>query len=293
MGKFEYHEPKSLKDACSLLLRLQGKAMAIAGGTDLLVNMEEDKLKPNHLINLKSISDTNLQGIRYDKNGGLTLGALTRIREIENSDLIREKFPILSQAAHVLGTVQARNLATVGGNLCNASPAADMAPPLICLGSKLRIVGTDGERFIMLEDFFQGPGQTVLRTGEIVTEIQVPPMPSYSKGVYLKHTIRRMLDLAIVGVGVVINLEPSTNVCKEVKIALGAVGPTPMRSKKAEEVIKGKKITEGIIENAAEKAMEESKPIDDHRSSAEYRRHMVRILAKRGISSVFSQMNSI
>jgi carbon-monoxide dehydrogenase medium subunit len=163
-----------------------------------------------------------------------------------------------------------------------------MAPPLICLGSKLRIVGTDGERSIMLEDFFKGPGQTVLRPGEIVTEIQVPPMLSYSKGVYFKHTIRRMLDLAIVGVGVVINWEPSTKVCKEVKIALGAVAPTPIRSKKSEEMIKGKKITESMIESAAEKAMEESKPIDDHRSSAEYRRHMVGILTKRGISSVVS-----
>jgi carbon-monoxide dehydrogenase medium subunit len=288
MGKFEYHEPKSLKDACSLLSRLQGKGVAIAGGTDLLVNMEEDKLKPDHLINLKAISDVNLQGIRYDENGGLVLGALTRIREIEKSDLIKEKFPILTQATHVMGTVQSRNLATVGGNLCNASPAADMAPPLICLGSKLRIVGTDGERSIMLEDFFKGPGQTVLRPGEIVTEIQVPPMLSYSKGVYFKHTIRRMLDLAIVGVGVVINWEPSTKVCKEVKIALGAVAPTPIRSKKSEEMIKGKKITESMIESAAEKAMEESKPIDDHRSSAEYRRHMVGILTKRGISSVVS-----
>jgi len=287
LPKFEYFAPKTMEEACSLLAKYKGEARVLAGGTDLLVQMKNREVTPRYLINIKDIPD--LDYIRYDDKEGLRIGALTPIEALKTSTLIRRRFSILSQAAAVLGTVQIRNRGTIAGNLCNASPAAETAPALITLAAKARIVGVAGERAVALEDFFVGPGQTVLQAGEILTEIQVPNLPPRSGGAYLKHSIKRM-DIAIVGVGVVITL--NGEVCNDIKIALGAVASTPIRAKKAEEIIRGQGLDSELMERAAQIALEESRPIDDIHSYAQYRKQMVKVLAKEAMKQAGDEAKS-
>jgi CO/xanthine dehydrogenase FAD-binding subunit len=287
LPKFEYFAPKTMEEACSLLAKYKGEARVLAGGTDLLVQMKNREVIPRYLINIKDIP--NLDYIRYDDKEGLRIGALTPIEALKTSILIRRRFGILSQAAAVLGTVQIRNRGTIAGNLCNASPAAETAPALITLAAKARIVGVAGERAVALEDFFVGPGQTVLQAGEILTEIQVPNLPPRSGGAYLKHSIKRM-DIAIVGVGVVITL--NGEVCNDIKIALGAVASTPIRAKKAEEIIRGQGLDSELMERAAQIASEESRPIDDIHSYAQYRKQMVKVLAKEAMKQAGDEAKS-
>lgn len=287
LPKFEYFAPKTMEEACSLLAKYKGEARVLAGGTDLLVQMKNREVTPRYLINIKNIPD--LDYIRYDDKEGLRIGALTPIEALKTSTLIRRRFSILSQAAAVLGTVQIRNRGTIAGNLCNASPAAETAPALITLAAKARIAGVAGERAVALEDFFVGPGQTVLQAGEILTEIQVPNLPPRSGGAYLKHSIKRM-DIAIVGVGVVITL--NGEVCNDIKIALGAVASTPIRAKKAEEIIRGQGLDSELMERAAQIASEESRPIDDIHSYAQYRKQMVKVLAKEAMKQAGDEAKS-
>jgi CO/xanthine dehydrogenase FAD-binding subunit len=287
LPKFEYFAPKTMEEACSLLAKYKGEARVLAGGTDLLVQMKNREVIPRYLINIKDIP--NLDYIRYDDKEGLRIGALTPIEALKTSILIRRRFGILSQAAAVLGTVQIRNRGTIAGNLCNASPAAETAPALITLAAKARIVGVAGERAVALEDFFVGPGQTVLEASEILTEIQVPNLPPRSGGAYLKHSIKRM-DIAIVGVGVIITL--NGEVCNDIKIALGAVASTPIRAKKAEEIIRGQGLDSELMERAAQIASEESRPIDDIHSYAQYRKQMVKVLAKEAMKQAGDEAKS-
>ncbi len=279
LPKFEYLSPHTVQEACSFLFQYGDKARVIAGGTDLLNSMKERIITPEYIIGLRGISD--LDYIESDADG-IRIGALTTITSLGNSSVIHEKFPCLAEVPGKMATVQIRNMGTIGGNLCNAAPSADTAPMLICLGAKAKIVGTDAERVVSLEDFFTGPGETLLKTGEILVEIQVPNQPDNTAGAYFKMS-RVSVDLAIVGVAVLITLDGKGESCSDIKIALGAVAPTPMRAKKAEEAIKGKKINEGLIEQAGQIASEEARPITDVRGSAYYRKEMVKVLTKRAI----------
>ncbi len=281
LPKFNYLAPQSIAEACALLAEHQEKAKVIAAGTDLLVQMKHKEVKPQYIIDLKRIP--GLDYIRYDDQSGLQIGALTTIRAIETSPLVQQSFSILSQAAGLLGTVQIRNRGTIGGNLGNAAPSAETAPALMALAAKAKIVGSKKERVVALEDFFLGPGETVLQPDEMLTEIQVPNPAALSSGVYLKHTVRRMAELAIVGVGVLITWNGTGQTCGDVRIILGAVAPTPLRVERAEEVLKGQQLSGELMEKAAQIASEESRPIDDIRSAAEYRRKMVRVLVKRAL----------
>lgn len=277
--RFDYLEPTSIKDAVSLLTQYSGKAKVIAGGTDLLVQIRNKAIKPEYLVDIECIP--GLGYIRYDSSRGLSIGALTTNRTVEKSAEVRQNYPVLSQAASQLASVAIRNVGTIGGNLCNAAPSADTAPSLIGLEAKAKIVGPGGERIVPLEDFFTGPGETVLKVGELLTELRLPiPSPS-TKGVYKKHSMRGSIDLAIVGVAAIMTMEGE--LCRDAKIVLGAVSPTPMRAKQAEKVLKGKKITDALVEKAANMASTESRPITDVRASAEYRREMIKILTKRAV----------
>jgi CO/xanthine dehydrogenase FAD-binding subunit len=214
---------------------------------------------------------------------------LTTIQAVKNSPLIKKKFSVLNQAASVLGTRQVRNIATLGGNLCNASPAAECAPALLTLEARARVVGELGERMVSLEEFFVEPGKTLLKTDEILTELQIPNLPEHTAGVYLKHSTRR-IDVAIVGVSVVITLDGPK--CQDIKIALGAVGPTPFRARKAENVLRGQELSEELLEKAAQAASDESFPIDDIRGYTDYRKSMVTALVKEGIKQATAQPRS-
>ncbi|MFQ6014253.1 MAG: FAD binding domain-containing protein [Anaerolineae bacterium] len=274
MRDFDYCAPTTIEEAIAALVEYDGQAKVLAGGTDLLVQMKHGQKSPRCLVNIKRIP--GLRDISYDPEDGLRLGALVTLNEVIRSPLLQQHYPVLPQTAATMAGVQIRNLGTVGGNLCNAAPSADMAPSLIGLGAQVKLVGPGGEQIVPLEDFFTGPGTTVLQRGEIMTEIRVPAPPPGTAAVYLKHTPRRAMDIAVVGVAVVGRIVNP-------KITLGAVAPTPMRARRAEAVLREEVITEELLEEAARIASEECKPIDDVRSSAWYRREMVRVLTRRAV----------
>jgi len=281
LPEIEYFIPKTLSEAFFLLKKHKGTARTIAGGTDLLPKMKRREVAPKYLIDLRGIQDLNF--IKYDREKGLRIGAATTLSEIIDSSAVSKNYPVLTEAISQMASTQVRNVATIGGNLCNAVPSADTAPPLIALGGQLKLVGPKKVRKVPVEEFFKGPDKTVLGPGELVAEVQIPPTFSGGSGTYLKHTLRAKMDLAIVGVAAYLTLDSKKQICKDVKIVLGAVAPIPMRAKKAEEALRGKTLDENLIENAARIASEESRPIDDIRSSAEYRREMVRILTKKAL----------
>jgi aerobic carbon-monoxide dehydrogenase medium subunit len=260
MKRFEYFEPKTLEEASALLAK---GAQALAGGTDLLVEVREHLREVSRVVNIKKIP--GLTTLSYDGKDGLRIGALVTAREVETSAIVLKNYASLAQACRELGSIQVRNRATVVGNICRASPSADTLPPLVADGAQVRTTA----RIVPMEDFFAGPGKTVLRPGELVTEIIVPPPPAGTKKVYIKHGRRKAMELATVGVAV-------TRTPVDVRIALGAVAPTVIRARKAEKDI-GK---------AAELAAAECAPISNVRASADYRREMVRVLVNRALQAV-------
>lgn len=275
---FEYVTPRTLDEACSLLAEHPKEALALAGGTDLLVKMKQRRIVPQYLVNLRAIS--GMDYIKYDENDGLRIGALSTIQSLKNSITVKRHCKILAQAAGVESSVQIRNVATLGGNIANASPAADAPLVLIVLGASLLLARSGGQREVLLEDFFVGPGKTVLQTGEIIREIHVPPLPPRTGGAYLKHALRRT-DIAIVSAAVVLTL--ADDLCNGIKIGLGSVAPTAFRARKAEGLLTGKKITEELADAAAQAAVDESHPIDDIRGYAEYRAKTVLGITKQAI----------
>jgi CO/xanthine dehydrogenase FAD-binding subunit len=275
---FEYVTPRTLDEVCSLLAEHPKEALALAGGTDLLVKMKQRRIVPRYVVNLKAIS--GMDDITYDEKDGLCIGALATIQSLKNSITIKRHCKILAQAAGVESSVQIRNVATLGGNIANASPAADAPLALIVLGASLVLARSGGQREVLLEDFFVGPGKTVLQPGEIIQEVHVPPLPPRTGGAYLKHAMRRT-DIAIVSAAVVLTL--ADDLCSSIKIGLGSVAPTAFRPRKAEGLLKGKKITEELAEAAAEAAVLESHPIDDIRGYAEYRTKTVFAITKQAI----------
>jgi carbon-monoxide dehydrogenase medium subunit len=273
-----YFRPKSIDEAISFCQRYGEEAQYIAGGTDLMVKIKDKQIRPRHLISLKSIP--GLDHIGYE-NGELKIGALTTHRRLELSPVIRRHFPILTDAVENIGSVQIRNVATIGGNIVNAVPSADGATPLITLGAKVRLVGPRGERTMALEDIFTGPGQTLLEHGEILYEFIIPPLPLRTGAAYWKHRRRAAMELPILGVAVLICLAEDMRTCVEARIGLGVMAPTPMRAKNAERVLKGKKVDDQILERAGKTAASESKPRDTARGEAWYRREMVEVLVPR------------
>jgi carbon-monoxide dehydrogenase medium subunit len=233
------------------------------------------------VVDLKRIP--SLSGIRENPDASLTIGALTTMREVETSSLIQQKYPFLAQSAAEVGSIQIQNRATIGGNMANATPSADVAPALLVLDTKAKISAEEEERVIDLEKFFVGPGKTVMKQDEILTELIVPPHPSSLRGEYIKFSPREMMDLAYVGVAVALVLDQKERRCQHIRIALGAVSPTPMRARKAEAILLNQVLTEELAERAGEEAAKECKPISDVRSSAEYRREMVRVNTKRAL----------
>jgi carbon-monoxide dehydrogenase medium subunit len=281
MKAFEYFAPRSLAEAVEVLARYDGEARTVAGGTDLLLKMKAGRLSPRAIVNIKRVPE--LRGLTF--NSHLTLGALTTLEEIKQSSIIRERYPALSDAAATMASVQIRNLATVGGNMCNAAPSADLAPILIALNAAARLAGIKGERRIPLEDFFTGPGATVLAPGELLVSLEVPPPAGPS--VYLKHSPREHMDIAVVGIGLALRgYNPLSQACAEPRVVLGAVAPVPLRARRAEAELTGGPLAAERIDRAAKIAAEEAKPIDDVRGSAWYRRRMVAVLTRRGLETL-------
>ncbi len=295
---FDYLHPDTLDEASSLLAQCGKKARVMAGGTDILVKMKQRRLVPPYLINLKGIP--GLDYVRYEEGKGLHIGALASIESLKSSMIVRTRFPMLHQAAAYMATVEIRNRATLVGNICNGSPSAETAPALMALGAEARIVGQAGKRSVAVEDFFVGPGSTVLGPGELVAEVFVPEPPLGSGGAYDKYSLRRM-DVAVVGAAALVVPERGAAIADggarsgrpgdpaapaiidDIRIVLSAVAPTPIRARGAEAVLRGKSPSLSLIEEAACVAAEESRPITDIRGSAELRRTMVPVLTTRVI----------
>ncbi len=276
MKNFNYFAPKSLSEAYDILARYSERSFLMAGGTDLMVQMKSKSIAPECVVDLKGL------GLSYIKTmeDGLAVGATTTLHDIESSPLIQEKCPVMAATCSEMACYSIRHLGTIGGNLCNASPAADTAPPLIVLGAKVKINGPEGERVVSVEDLFTGPRETQLQKREILTEIQIPHLPPQSAAVYLKYKRNEGMDLALVGVAVCLVMDSSGTHCQDVRIALGAVAPVPVRVSAAEKVLRGNVLKEDLFEEAAAKAREVAEPITDVRGSADYRTALVEPLTR-------------
>lgn len=281
LPKFKFTTPISVVGVCSAMKQGDGKAKVIAGGTDILVNMKKKLIKPDVLICLDKI--LKLKGISSSSGGGLNIGPLVTMVELVQSKVVFDKYPALSKAAAKLGTPQIRNLATIGGNICSARPAADTLGPLIGYRAEVTLVGSEGERRVDLEEFFTGPGETVLDHAEILTNIFLPPPIPDTYSVYIKIGARKTAEIAIVSVTSVITLDPDSGRCKSARIVLGAVAPTFVRSQDSEHILMGEKISEKLAAQAGVLAAKGCSPISDMRGTAEYRRMLVEVLTKRAI----------
>jgi len=280
MRKFTYLAPKSLDEAVSLLESYGERAKYIAGGTDVLVKIKEGKLAPDYLISLKGILDQERPYLNHE-TGELFIGAFLTHRAIEKSSIVQLNYPILYDAVKNIGSVQIRNVATIGGNLVNAVPSADGAIPLIALDAKAQIYGTKGRRTVELRRFFLGPGQCDLDRGEILREIVIPPLPPRTGGAYVKHGRREAMELPMLGVGALLSLEEDMATCARARICLGVAAPTPLRCRGAEKYLIGKTVDEFSLAEAGRIAGEESRVRDSIRGLAWYRREMVGVLVKR------------
>ena len=280
MRAFEYHAPANLDEAISLLQQHGESARPLAGGTDLVVQMKESATKfplPSHLVSLLRLPE--LRGIEFSDSEGLRIGAGSTMTEVAESPVIRERYTAIAEGAALVGSIQTMNMATVGGNLCNAAPSADIAPPLIVFDAEAVIVGPSGRRSLPLEEYFLGPGKTALAPHELLAEVRVPVPSAGTGSAYARHTPRKQMDIAVVGVAVALTL--ASGRIERARVALGAVAPMPVRAGRAEAQLEGEPLSDECLARATDAAVEECSPISDVRGSAEFRRHIVRVTTER------------
>ena len=288
MHEFSYEAPSTIEEAVRLLSASGDGARVLCGGTDILIQMRAGIRRPSRLVDVKGIPE--LRRITFDPKSGLRLGAAVPCIEIFESAPMHKHYPGLTEAAHLIGSTQIQSRASVGGNLCNGSPAADTTPALMALGAVAHLVGRKGSREVPVEEFVTAPGQTVLQPGELLVELRIAPPPPHSSDCYLRLIPRNEMDIAVVGVGASVTLDGER--CVAARIALGAVGPTQIMARKAGDSLVGKKLDAAAIDNAARLAIEASKPIDDMRGTAEYRRHIVGVLTRRALNGAAERARS-
>jgi CO/xanthine dehydrogenase FAD-binding subunit len=293
LPKFDYHAPATIDEACSLLSHYGTKAKVLAGGTDLLVNMKKKLLSPDQIISLNKIEGL---GEATTQNGaGLSIGPLSTAAYLAGSELTQDRVSVLAQGAGRLGSPLVRNRATIGGNLITARPASDLAPPLLVLGASLILKGPQRERILSLEQFFLGPGQTAIQADEILAGIIIPKTQGPNAGAYLKLGTRKALEIALVNAASFLELALDGSI-KTARVSLGAVAPIPFLASSAAQVLEGvkpKNQDDPVFKKAARAAAQDSKPITDHRGSADYRRDMVEILTLRTLKAAYNQLVEI
>jgi CO/xanthine dehydrogenase FAD-binding subunit len=284
LRRFELALPSSLSD-CLAALADGGDVKMVAGGTDLVPQVKNGLVKPTTVVDLSGVPD--LKVLEVGPDGALRIGAGVSARTLELSDQVRSGFLAVAEGAGVIGSYQVRNLATIGGNVANAAPSADVAPPLLALEAVSVIDGPNGRRMLPMADFFQGVRRTALQPGELLVEIVIPAAGAGSGGTYVRHTPRRELDIAVVGVASQLTIQDGG--CTKARISLGAVAPVPLRATEAEARLEGREITPDLIEEAANLAVQAARPISDQRGSAEFRRHLVRVLTRRTLTTAFER----
>ena len=272
--EFEYFAPKTLEEALDLLYEHKDKNTKIlAGGTDLLVKMKTTGLDVDYLINIKEIPELNF----IDTSYGLKIGAAVPLSHIERIEKVQERYPALYEGIKSMAAIAVRNMGTIAGNICNASPAADAVPPLIAYGAEVKLVSKRGERTVLVEDFVTGVGKTVIEADELITQVNIPEMKKNSGSAFSKKS-RVKADIAKINLAVWLEREGRT--CKDCRIVLGSVFIKAVRSKKAEGLLRGQVVCNDLMTKAAEKVKEEIKPIDDVRSTAEYRTDLAQVMAE-------------
>jgi CO/xanthine dehydrogenase FAD-binding subunit len=289
LPRFSYLIPKSLKEACIMLAEHEDKARILAGGTDLLIKMKHRIMQPEYIIGISNIPHTDYIHVN---NHQLAIGANTKIAAVGQHPEIQRYFPALAYAASVTATVQIRNMGTVVGNICNASPSADTATSLLVYDALVVIMNPAGERILPLGEFFRGPGLTALESGEIVKELVLPLTPARSGSSYQKLSARSKVDIAAVGVSAFLQAD-ETDTVTQARIAIGSVAPVPKRVPHAEKILEGKKFTQELVEQAAQICMDEAAPITDARATALYREKMVDVLTQRALGQSFEQIRKL
>lgn len=276
---FEYHEPTSIAEAVALGARFGEAGRFLAGGTDLMIQMRRGRVAPRHVLSLHRVAGLD----RIEVDGAVRLGALVTHRSIERCPHFQGGLRALVEGAEVVGGHQIRNVATVGGNIVNASPAADVVPVLLALDATVTCLGPDGERTLPLGGFLTGPGQTARRPGELLTSIRFDRLPPRVATAFLKAGRRKAMEISVVCVAVRLTLDAADARCQEARIALGAVAPTTMRARAAERTLEGQPLTDEVLRRAGRLAAGECAPIDDVRASARYRRLLVETLVPRAL----------
>jgi len=275
-----------MKDVWKLLEEIDGEVVFLGGGTDLFPEMKRGSKHAIHVIDTKGISE--LDYVKTEKNQNVRISANITLSMLLQTGIMPTCLPLLTDALRSIGSPQIRNKATLVGNICRASPASDSVPPLICSRAKIRIEDGHDSQYVDVEDFFKGPGQTILNKKEMVTEVLVPCPSPASRGTFIKLS-RVERDLATVNVAVLIELASDGITCSDARIVLGGVGPTAMRMKKCEDLLIGKRIHEIPLEIVGETAMASSKPIGDVRAASNYRKEMVRVSTKRAINQTLKR----
>jgi len=279
MNTFDYHQPSTIEEAIALLERYGDAAQIVAGGTALFVDMQHGECTPAHLIGLENVADL----ATIAENGDLHIGAFATLTDISEFAGERPDLRALVDSIWLFGGKQIQNVATAGGNICKASPGADMVPPLLCLDAQLRLHGPEGERVVPLDGFLTGPDQTAMHPAEILSEIVLPPIPPRTGTAFQKMMRRQAEDISIAAVAARVTFAEDNKTCEDVRIALCAVAPTPRRAQSAESVLKGFSLEPDRVKQAAQAASDESRPISDVRASADYRHLVVATLAERAV----------
>jgi aerobic carbon-monoxide dehydrogenase medium subunit len=285
LPKLEYLAPKNADELSGFLADHQGKARILAGGTDIIPNMLNKLYKVDYLVDVSAV--TEMQGIVVQPGQGVTIGAATKLREIAKSTVVAEKYPALQKAASEVGSPAIRAMATIGGNSCNASPAADTPPALVALAATVCIAGKQGRREMLLEDFILGNRIIDLNPGEYLEKFVLPEPAPRSSSRFGLVTLRAAVEIDIASLAVNLTLDEG-GVVIAAKIAMGSVAPVPLRALQTEKILIGQKIDDRLIERAADKCAGEAKPIDDIRASATYRRHLIKVLTKRTIQETIA-----
>ena len=286
MHAFDYARPGSLAEALALASNGR-RALFLAGGTDVIVQLREGRRSCDLLIDLKHVPE--LTSITVGPSGALEIGAAVPLAEIYEHPVVRRDFPALVDAVSIIGGIAIQSRATLGGNLCNASPAADSSPALMALGATLRIAGPAGERTLPVADFFVGPGQNALQPGEILVSVRIPPLPPRSAAFYHRFIPRNEMDIAVASAGVYLALDDAGRIA-DARVALGAVAPTPILVPAARDALLGREPGAESFAAAGEAARAAARPIDDMRGSVAQRRHLARVLTVRALESTLRRI---
>jgi len=279
MRRFDYAAPSQLSEAVTLLASRSDGSRALAGGTDLIVQMKERGRVVPLLVSLRNLRE--LQGITKNPDGSLTIGAMATGLEVQESPVVREHALFISEGAELLGSIQIRNRATLGGNVGNAAPSADAAPTLVAVGATARVMGPKGERQVPLDKLMLGPGKLDLAPGELIVSFNVPQLPPRTGTRYIRHVPRRVAAL--------VTLEDDRETIKQASIVLSAVAPTWAHATTAERVLKGHRVTARLLEEAGEAAAADARPITDVRATAEYRRLMTAVYTRRALATAIER----